>query len=599
MTQFVSRELLGNDLDAAGTEDANLERRVLSEQVKALYESMGSLLLINLVVGISLVFALWGLVSSTILLGWLGALVLMLSVRAVYFYGFRKSFEPEELEHYRRILIYGSGSAGIIWGLAGLLFYIPDQLSYQLFILVALYAMAGGSVFSLSMYLPAFYAYVPITLLPFAVVLFLQGDTLHYVLSGVTVTFLLAITTFNNKISKNYQDSFRLRYENLSLIEQLTEQKQAADDANKAKSKFLAAASHDLRQPLYALQLFISVLDELLTEEEARHVLGRVSSSADTLNNLLDSLLDISQLDAGTLKTETVDFSLRDVIQKLTLEFDPRAHEKNLAFQWPDTDETLHSEPVLVEQILRNFLSNAFKYTETGLVRVSYEDKEDSIKISVSDTGCGIPADSHDEIFNEFHQLGNPERDHSKGLGLGLSIVKRAAELLELEITIQSTPNVGSTFSVTIPKAQASTGEVDHSVHKPMESIKTSGDKLLVIVIDDDIAIREATQGLLKIWKCEALVAADRQEAMAMLAAAPRMPDAIIADYRLRDNDTGVAVIGTIHNYYEARIPSLLITGEMDDSQFDALAENDIKLLKKPVSPAKLRAFLSAIKPLD
>ncbi|MFT7385059.1 MAG: CheY-like chemotaxis protein, partial [Urechidicola sp.] len=215
-----------------------------------------------------------------------------------------------------------------------------------------------------------------------------------------------------------------------------------------------------------------------------------------------------------------------------------------------------------------------------------------------SDTGCGIPTDSLSVIFDEFHQLGNPERDHSNGLGLGLSIVKRAAELLGLEIRVHSAPNVGSTFSVTIPKAQISTAAVSASANKPIKTIKHISGKLLVIVIDDDIAIREATERLLQIWKCEALVAADREEAMAMLAAAPRMPDAIIADYRLRDNDTGIAVIGAINAHYETKIPAVLITGEMDDSQFDSLAENKIKLLKKPVSPAKLRAFLATIKPL-
>jgi signal transduction histidine kinase len=458
--------------------------------------------------------------------------------------------------------------------------------------------MTGGSVFSLSMYLPAFYAYVPITLLPLTGVLLMQGDTPHYALAAITLTFLFAITTFNKRISKNYQVSFRLRYENLSLIEQLTEQKQEADKANKAKSTFLAAASHDLRQPLYALQLFITVLDELTTEEESRHVLGQIARSADALNNLLDALLDISQLDAGTLNTEASDFSLLEIIQKLSHEFESRAKDKHLTIQWPNTEVFLYSEPVLVEQILRNYLSNAFKFTATGLIRVSYEDAGDSITVSVSDTGCGIPTDSQSVIFDEFHQLGNPERDHSNGLGLGLSIVKRAAELLGLEITVHSAPNVGSTFSVTIPKAQVSTATVNVSVDKPVKKIKHISDKLLVIVIDDDIAIREATEQLLQIWKCEALVAADREEAMAMLAAAPRMPDAIIADYRLRDNDTGVAVIGAINAHYETKIPALLITGEMDDSQFDLLAENKIKLLKKPVSPAKLRAFLASIKPL-
>jgi signal transduction histidine kinase len=578
--------------------EADLDKRVLIEQIKNLYESMGSLLLINLVIGVSLVVVFWGLVPSTILLAWLTALMVMLAVRAIYFYGFRKSFDPEQFEHYRRILIYGSGCAGIIWGLAGLLFYIPDHFTYELFIIAALYSMAGGSVFSLSMYLPAFYAFVPVTLLPLAGVLLMQGDTLHYVLAGITVTFLLAITKFNNKISQNYKTSFKLRYENLSLIEQLTEQKQEADKANKAKSKFLAAASHDLRQPLYALQLFISVLDELTTEQESRHVLGKITRSADALNNLLNSLLDISQLDAGTLNTEPSDFSLLKVIQKLSHEFEPCAKDKHLRITWPETEQLLHSEPVLVEQILRNYLSNAFKFTETGLIRVSYEHKGDSITLSVSDTGCGIPPDSQNVIFDEFHQLGNSERDRSNGLGLGLSIVKRAAELLGLEITVLSAPNVGSTFSVTIPKTQASSATVSASVDKPVKTIQPISDRLLVIVIDDDIAIREATERLLQIWKCDVLVAADREEAMAMLVSGPRMPDAIIADYRLRDNDTGVAVIGAINAHYETKIPSVLITGEMDDSQFDSLAKNEIKLLKKPASPAKLRAFLATIKPL-
>ncbi len=581
------------DLD---TDSAELDNLVLMQQVKNLYESMGSLFFINIIVGVSLVVAFWEFVPSSTLLVWLASLFLMVGIRGIYYYGFRRSFEPSQLHHYKRILVFGSASAGIIWGIAGVIFFVPEQFSYQMFILVSLYSMAGGSVFTLSMYLPAFYAFVPITLMSITVVLISYGENIHLVLAAVTVTFLIAMITFNNKISNNFKTSFRLRYENRNLIEQLTIQKEEADSANKAKSKFLAAASHDLRQPLYAIQLFISVLDELTTEAKARHVLGQVSRSANALNSLLDSLLDISKLDAGSLKTETKDFLLNDIIIKLSFEFDQQAKEKNIIIQWPRSEDVLHSEPVLVEQILRNYLSNAVKFTDSGTIRVSCETNNDAVTVSVTDSGRGIPIDSHSLIFEEFHQLGNPERNHDNGLGLGLSIVKRAAELLGLDISVESTPNAGSTFSVTIDKTIKAAKHVETETI-PDETI-TLNAELLIIVIEDDVIIREATQRLLQIWKCSVLVAADRKEAMSVLAASPRIPDAILADYRLRENDTGIKVIDMINEHYKTIIPSALITGEIDDSLFEMHSPNKLSVFKKPLSPAKLRAFLANIKPL-
>jgi signal transduction histidine kinase/CheY-like chemotaxis protein len=571
----------------------NPDQKIRLEQVKMLYQSIGSLLLINLLVSASLVYGFWDIVSHTTLLVWMGLMLTMLLVRAAFYLSYRKYFNPEHIKRYSAFLIIGSAAAGIIWGMAGILLFPADQLEYQLFILLSLLAMTGGSTFTLSIYLPAYFAFSPITLLPITINLFLIGDSIHITLGAVTLVYLMALTSFNIKINRNFKLSWQLRYENLDLIEQLHEQKNEADRANMAKSKFLAAASHDLRQPLYALSLFTTVLDESVKEPKIKKVVDQINVSVDALQSLFDALLDISQLDAGVMKTEKSDFFVEDVFTKLANDFDPQAADKGLELSWLPCPYAVHSEATLLEQILRNYLSNAIRYTQQGGIQINCEVNDSLLTIKVIDTGPGIDAGAHEDIFTEFYQLSNPERDRIKGLGLGLSIVQRTAKLLGHSIAVESQPGKGSLFSVSVPLADIPQ-RADTQAPSPLYDT-VAGAPPLILVVDDERSIREGMRDLLEIWDYDVITAADGNAALEQLQSTNRIPDAIISDFRLRKNQTGLDVIKAIHNAYHADIPALIVTGDIEQDRLVEMNTSHFQVLFKPVAPVKLRTFLRNI----
>ena len=573
--------------------DDTQNQNILLEQVKMLYQSMGSLLLINLLVSASLVYGFWDVISHTTLVVWMGLMLTMLLARAGFYLAYRKYFNPQHIKRYSTFLIIGSAAAGIIWGMAGILLFPAEQLEYQLFILLSLLAMTGGSTFSLSIYLPAYFAFSPITLLPITINLFLIGDSIHITLATVTLVFLAALTSFNIKINRNFKQSWQLRFENLDLIEQLHAQKNEADRANMAKSKFLAAASHDLRQPLYALSLFTTVLDESVEDPKVKKVVDKINVSVDALKSLFDALLDISQLDAGVMKAEKSDFFIEDVLTKLANDFNPQAADKDLDIRWPTCPYAVHSEANLLEQILRNYLSNAIRYTQSGGIEVNCEDHDGQLTINVIDTGPGIDAQAHEDIFTEFYQLSNPERDRLKGLGLGLSIVQRTAKLLGHTIAVQSEPGKGSVFSVTVPLADI---PPKTAIKAPTPLYGTvAGASPLILVVDDERSIREGMRDLLEIWDYDVITAADGHAALEQLHSVNRIPDAIISDFRLRKNQTGLEVIKAIHSTYHADIPALIVTGDIEQERLVEMNTSNFQVLYKPVPPAKLRAFLGNI----
>jgi two-component system, sensor histidine kinase len=571
--------------------------RILAEQIKTLYDSISSLVMINLVVSGALTFAFWNIVEHRWLLAWMAAILLMLAIRLGIYFLFKQQFDQGNLQRYRRFLIMGSLSAGIIWGAGGLIMFVPAPFEYQLLILLSLLAMGSGSAFSLSIYLPAYFAFVPVMLVPITLFLFTIGDSIYTALGSVTLVFLIAQTFFNVKINKGLNRAMELRFENLDLIDQLQEQKVEAERANSAKSRFLATASHDLRQPLYALTLFTSALEERVESSETRKIAHQIKRSTDALQSLFDALLDISKLDAGTLDIQKKDFSLQSVLARLADEFDPRAAELGLSYDWPKEFLMVNSDPILLEQILRNFLSNAVRYTNTGGITVTCEPYGNDLKISVADTGIGIPAGDQNAIFEEFYQIGNPERDRQKGLGLGLSIVERAARQLGHEIQISSEPGRGSTFSVCVGKASTPDSQIAAAAATtPTASFDA---KPLIVVIDDEASIRDGLEQLLQLWGCEVIASANQDDAIAQTHSHLRLhhhnPDGIICDFRLRDNRTGLEAIDAINAEFDLNTPALIVTGDTEKALLIELKSSGHQVLHKPVPPAKLRAFLRSL----
>ncbi|MFQ5958706.1 MAG: hybrid sensor histidine kinase/response regulator [Alphaproteobacteria bacterium] len=366
--------------------------------------------------------------------------------------------------------------------------------------------------------------------------------------------------------------------------------KEAAESANVAKSKFLAAASHDLRQPLQAMRMFISALARHVGDRKSNEIIGHIEDAVEATDSLLNALLDISKLDAGVLAPEARDFALGDLFDRLAHEFAPQAAAKGVELRVVATGVGVRSDSTLLEGILRNLLANAVRYTDAGRIVLGCRRRGDSLGIEVWDSGEGIPEDERDAIFEEFHQLGNPERDRTRGLGLGLAIVDRMSRLLGHRVTVASTPGKGSVFAVEVPRV---------AVPESPEVAEPAPENLsgkVVVIIDDEPRQLLGLKLVLEGWGCRVLHATTPEGALAQVGDGDgRRPDMIVADFRLRGNVSGAMAIERIRERVGARVPGLILTGDTEPARLREARVSGYELVHKPIEPGRLRAAMAAI----
>jgi signal transduction histidine kinase/ActR/RegA family two-component response regulator len=374
---------------------------------------------------------------------------------------------------------------------------------------------------------------------------------------------------------------------------ELLGQKLAAEAAVLAKSRFLASASHDLRQPLHALTLLVTALRERVKDDESRRLAEHIDASATAMEGLLNGLLDLSKLDAGVVEARPVCFPIGKVLKSVEGQFAPLARERKLRLDIHPTTLWAYSDPVLVERILSNLVANALRYTEKGRVLIGARRvQKDWIRLEVWDTGKGIPEEYQTRIFEEYFQLNNPERQRDKGLGLGLAIVSRLSRLLGGQVSVRSHLGHGSCFDFRIarcaPAAQhaASRLPVSPGFALPLENA-------LVAFIDDDEAILGAMVEVFDHWGVALAVGEDAEQVRAELKELGRKPDIILCDYRLRDGLTGIDAIRTLREAFGQNIAAALLTGDTAPDTIQAINASHLAVLHKPLKPAKLRAFLS------
>jgi len=388
----------------------------------------------------------------------------------------------------------------------------------------------------------------------------------------------------------NHVRAHRLAVRLTEATADLQLKKEEAERASVAKSRFLAAASHDLRQPMHALQLFAEELQhEIGHPERAGPLILRLQESIGAMSGMLDALLDISGLEAGTLRKAVRDFPVQVLLRRVENMFAPLAVERGLRFRLIASKAWIRSDPDLLARIVENFVSNAIKYTRAGGVIVGCRRRADALSIEVWDSGVGIPLAHQTEIFQEFFQLDNPARDRSKGLGLGLAIVDRIARLLDHRIRIRSVPGRGSMFAVEVPYGDAAQGVVvaaaiQHAID-PLPGVR-------VAVIDDENEIVDATKQLLERWGCVVIGASSEAEMLETLRRRSVAPDFLICDYQLRDAEDGLSVIRNIRLAYGKSIPAVLISAIAAPERVKAARDSGIDLLQKPVAPARLRQVM-------
>jgi two-component system, sensor histidine kinase len=495
-----------------------------------------------------------------------------------------------------RHLVVSTAIYGAAWGALPWVALDVTTVVGTTLVISALAGVAGGSVSALAPVLPTFVALALFELIGLTSKLWQLGPA-YSPLSLVSVLYAGSLLAQARSSSMASRAAIDLRFENIDLIERLrveTEHAQAqhekAQQANLAKSKFLAAASHDLRQPIHAQGLFLEILARSHLSPSQHDVVANARATWQASSEMLDALLDFSRIEAGVVEPQVRPFRLQPLLQKIEDELAPQADAKGIIYRSRETPAAVLSDPVLVELIVRNLVSNAIRYTGRGGVLVGCRARGNDVRLEVWDTGSGIEASQHHEIFLEFHQLGNPERDRRKGLGLGLPIAQGLARTLGHELSLGSQPGRGSVFRLAMPVARvpvvAGAGlEVSPNVMGALN--------VRVLVIDDDDAVRSGMLQLLRHWGCECHGAESIEEALASARVHP--PDLVISDYRLRELRTGGEAIAELRAELGARLPAVLITGDTAPERLREARSLGIPLLHKPVSPAQLHRRLVSV----
>ncbi|MGI9228131.1 MAG: ATP-binding response regulator, partial [Gammaproteobacteria bacterium] len=382
----------------------------------------------------------------------------------------------------------------------------------------------------------------------------------------------------------------KLKHDLSAQDKSLRDAKEEAEKANRAKSHFLAAASHDLRQPLHAMQMYITALQQKIKDKDTLKIVSDIDAVSISTGRLLNAILDVSQLEAGAVKPQFEDFSIQEILHRIARGFRPMAYRKGIALHIVPSSAYVRSDPVLLEQILGNLVANAIRYTETGGVLIGCRRRAEELSIEVIDTGPGIPEHQKEAIFEDFHQLDNKERDRGKGLGLGLAIVRRLSVCLDHRIEHSSEISHGSRFAVVVHNGNKLSNVADV---RPLETGLFELKNISVLLIEDDLMVLHATQQLLESWNCKVICAISGDIAMNIISDPLKTPDIIIADYSLPGNLNGAETISKIGEILGYHVPAFIITGEADTSKVRKIADHGYRVLSKPVHPAKLRALMS------
>ncbi len=491
-----------------------------------------------------------------------------------------KPFSAQSFIKIEKTLVISGGISAFLMGMSSWLFYENLPQSTVLFLIVLLSLGPAVTAVSFAGRLRLWFSITLGLMVPMISYVFFRWTAQEIVPSGLFSFWLLAYVVYTAFIAYKQHTFIK---ENLYLKFQL-------EEAVKSRTQYLAIASHDLRQPMHAMGLFISALQPHV-KQAGNRAFGKLNESVLALRTLFDSLLDISRLDADIIEPNLQAIKWQPFIEKIISGFKPAAEQKGLSIQLHSEAFNIHSDPVLLERVLRNLISNAIRFSskseaDKGEIRIHCQLEDKRVIINIEDQGCGVPANEIEDIFSEYYQLENSERDRSKGLGLGLAIVKRICHLLDVPLKLRSEEGVGSIFSLTLPLFKG-------QFYSPV-AVTPSWDlsERLILVVDDEQAVLEGMRQLLALWGCKTLLAQSAEEMQALLVNA-QTPDIIIADYRLRDGKTGAQAIALIRQRFpDHTIPGILITGDTAPERLIEAKESGLWLLHKPIAPAQLRSAI-------
>jgi signal transduction histidine kinase/CheY-like chemotaxis protein len=488
-------------------------------------------------------------------------------------------------------LLFGSTLiSGIIGASAPFVFFPSLEPIEQMFLSMIICLWVTGAMASIGAYHVLYTGYVCVFIGELILAWLMTADAHPPFLAVLFAFYGLIIIGFGRSFAREVTTGVAIRFENQALVAELDAARRAAEAANDAKSRFLAAASHDLRQPLHTLTMLSGLLNRYARADKIGEIAQQIDRSVGALDVLFSSILDLSRLEVGALRPELCSVPLKPMIARLEAEYGARAQAKGLQFRAHSDDVAIVTDPVLLERMLRNLTDNAIKYCARGSVELICEAHSDAVIVRVADTGPGIRPEDCEAVFGEFFRAHDVRRSN-EGLGLGLAIVKRLSDLLGYGIELQSEVGVGSTFKLVIPGTSITTDDPG-IVGESRKTAEISLDGLAIVYIDDDTQIHAVMHLLLSEWGCQVVTASTLDEARARMRERGMRPDAILSDYALADNITGIDVIEALRQDYGG-LPAAIITGESSPELREKLRHLEYPVLFKPTQPEELRRLLA------
>ena len=586
-----------------------------ADHIRALYVQTPATLTGNLIGMVLMASIFWSLAEPWRIGGWLAVVASLWLLRLAHYLRFRRQRDADEntLRGWRtswRALVLAQGG---MWGVAVWLFWSLGTPYHSVSLILIVYSYCLGSVQLLATQSRVFLLFLSLVLTPTIVRIATDNTHPWHLQLAIILTLLFCLTVLMARTyagalgqaitlkSRTDELAGRLRVEMIVTEEArrvAEEARRAAEAANRAKTQFFAAASHDLRQPLHAMGLFAEALRQRSHDPEVASLVNSINESVDALEGLFGELLDITRIDTGGVDVNPAPVRLRDLFARLRLHFEPVAFEKGLMLSFHGEQHVAHADPVVLERVLRNLVSNAIRYTDDGGVLVSCRTRGGRLLLQVWDSGIGISEQALPRIWEEFFQaqINRPLEAHQrKGLGLGLAIVKRLAGLMEAPIWVRSRIGHGTVFSLEVPvgKAPQRAAEATSSAVKLPLGLTLEG--RLFVVVEDEIAVREGLVVLLQAWGAR-VVSFDTIAGIEAWLAAPtaEAPDLALVDYRLPQGRTGIdALVAMRARWTERKLPAIVITGSSLGGHEDEAVTHDYHLLIKPVLPNKLRAMIA------
>lgn len=567
---------------------AHSTERVFADSIRALPRALRGSIVTNVAAASLLAFAMREWYSAWALIVWLAGLVLAQTWRLLLNHAARRLYparHPTSPEHKANRLAWDAFILAAYWGISAVFFFDSHRALQPFYWALVLGGTAAGSIGAHAHHPRTMWIFLPTLIAPFAFRALVDTDNDSRFL-GVGMLLLLAYLLYYGKQhARTLQRMIELRHENSTLVEELQTQALALHEANTAKSRFFAAASHDLRQPLQAMALYLSVVSSGDSHPKA---LARMGQCMESLDRLLEVVMDISRLDAGQVTPQFKPVCIASLLHSLVNMYEAAAHQKGLQLRMYATSSWTSSDPSLLERMLANLVSNAIRYTSKGGVVVGVRPHGEGLKIVVTDTGIGIPENAHAAIFEEFVQLNNDERDPTQGTGLGLATVHRLAVLLGHRIDLNSTLGRGSTFALHVPRIASPSAPAQLAGAESSNAVVGSALQGHVLVVEDNPMVQSALVALLMRWGLRVTAVENGMLARQQLESTAF--DVVLSDWRLPGMDDGLSVLRTARTLQPDMKLAVLLTGE--DGQHITEIPSDVPVLRKPVRPLRLRALL-------